>query len=68
MNPFRSPGARPVEVEVHPDPFPTIACFACERPTTSMNGEALCARCDLRYLRRGLNVTLEGWGRSWFLP
>lgn len=72
MNPFRSPGARPLEVEVEPDPFPTRPCVDCGAPTTSMNGEACCARCDLRNLSSGFNVLRKDidpsdWFRSMLL-
>lgn len=56
MSAYRTPGARPVyDLLEEPDPFPPIACRDCERPTTSMNGEDLCAACDLRWLSRGID-------------
>lgn len=74
MNPFRVRGVRPVEVEEHPDPFPSVACADCGAPTVSVEGEACCARCDLRNLAHGVNVLrnpVTGKPERWlaaFLP
>lgn len=43
-----------------PDPFPTIACIDCGARTVSMCGEDLCARCDLKWLLRGIDWDLRG--------
>lgn len=40
----------PEPIAVERDPFPTIKCFDCGKPTTSMNGEMRCAPCDLIWL------------------
>ena len=43
-----------------PDPFPTVRCPVCGARTTSMNGEACCARCDLDLLLRGHDIRRDG--------
>jgi hypothetical protein len=51
MSPYRLSFRPPPEaLAVEKDPFPTIACFHCRLPTTSMCGELACASCDLRDL------------------
>lgn len=53
-NPYRTPG-REHEAIIERDPFPPIRCFDCRAQTTSMSGEDLCSRCDLKWLLRGID-------------
>ncbi len=56
MSAYRTPGSRPVyDAATEPDPFRPITCHDCGRCTWSANGEDLCAACDLKWLKRGID-------------
>jgi hypothetical protein len=56
MSVYRTRAHVPAEpLEEQPDPFPAVSCFDCGARTTSMNGEDLCAACDLKWLKRGID-------------